>query len=569
MSGGSSLAAIVAKRARHVIPGADLPHGDPTGERRAELSKHRSRLTRALDDASFEQAAIDYDACLDVISEGVGKTHNISQDECDAESLWLCEMLESRGQGLRPIASVCDDPLGHSPLTPYSGGPVKKKPRMTPGSAPGTPGDQKKEIVHWTKFHTISSCEMGIAQERAVATDKESLKACAKLAKSHVTCVENAREIIRTLIKDHPHYAIDPEKITSELVTTRTVKSDHLKFWYLKPNFKDKDIELLLRVARHKSGLTWEISHGVQQAAHCSSTPSMHIAGIGSLTQAASNANAAAAGAAAQEANALAMLSAPAQHASMAPYHTEGHIIKSVVVNGDTGLELGGMGSGMGGDGEHDGSVGMHDLSGMGGGDMGGHGLATSLPGLGVPGGEHSSVDTMIHSHIGVHDQQTDHHVHVHHSDLMAPVGGEHEQQVEHMPMAMSGHDGLSHEPLGHEQLHHHHHSVDEMQQLAHHEHMHVTHHEHHVVQHHEQHIEPHADHAHLEAHHLEATHEPSLAHDEHSLPAGHDEDHGVEQQHEHHLEADEPPISHHVGHDMTADVTAHMVHAGDVGMDM
>lgn len=518
MSG--SLASIVAKRARHILPGAELPHGDPTNERRAELSKHRSRLTRALDDASFEQAAIDYDACLDAIGEGVGKTHNITQDECDAESLWLCEMLESRGKGLPPVAAAPDDPLGAGALAPYAGCPPKKKARTMPGSGSGGAPEHKKEVVIWTKFYSINSIDMGITPERAASTDKEELKACAKLAKAHVTGVENAKAVLRVLNTAQPLHAVDPEKITSELVTTRTVKSDHLKFWYLKPNFKDKEIDLLLRVARHKSGLLWEVSHGVQQPAQCSAKDLSALSGMAGLG--ALGASAAAANAAAHrelsdpEAHALGLLTGPggANAGAYAP-HPDGQIVKAVVV-GDTGLELGGMGA----DGVHDGGVSMHDLGGMGGADVG------SVA-------DHASVDTMIHAHMGGHEHHgAEHHAHEH-ADLL---GGGHDEHGGHLGLP-SEHEG------GHEQMEQH---VDAMQHALGqhggplHAHLHGG----------EQLGEPQ-----LEGHPLEAAHEPALDEGQHG---------------EHHLEAvDEPPISHHdPGHEGDLSIDT-VVHEGDVSMDM
>ena len=510
---GSSLAAIVAKRARHIAPGAELPHGDPTNERRAELSKHRTRLTRAIDDLSFEQAAVNYDACLDAISEGVGKSHNISQEECEVESLWLCEILESRGKGLMPISAPPADPLSPQ-LVSYIPPPPKKKARTTPpAGASSTPVDHKREIVSWTKFHQINVGDMKIAQELALSTEKEALKQCAKLAKAYVTNVDNAREIVRVLIKEQPQFNIDPEKITSELVTTRTVKSDHLKFWYLKPNFKDKDVDLLLRVARHKSGLLWEISQGVHQPAHSSVkdlSAITGIAGIGTLTSAAAMSVAANAAAAAEAAanrqrelhlssvdenNALALLAGPsgAQQHLYAAQH-DGQIVKAVVV-GDTGLELSSIGAGMGGDVEGDGSVGMHELSSMGGADV--HDGPASIAGLGVSTHADASVDTMMHAHMSAHaDAPIDAHAH---ADLMAQGGTHDVQPGEHEGMAQVHVAGPEH--MGQE-------------------HMSISYHEQHHLQPHEQHLaarEPHL-HAH-EQHHLSQLQIGHLhAHEQHHL---------------------------------------------------
>jgi hypothetical protein len=65
-----------------------------------------------------------------------------------------------------------------SPLTPMpSSAPPKKKPRTSLGglSNPSTPGE-KREIVTWTKFHTIPAADMGISPENAQSVEKETLK---------------------------------------------------------------------------------------------------------------------------------------------------------------------------------------------------------------------------------------------------------------------------------------------------------------------------------------------------------------------------------------------------------
>ena len=80
MSSGQAggLGIILAKRKLSALS-PDAPR-DPTSEKRSELYKQRNKLTRAADDASFEQAAIEFDGLLDAISEGVGKAHSISQE---------------------------------------------------------------------------------------------------------------------------------------------------------------------------------------------------------------------------------------------------------------------------------------------------------------------------------------------------------------------------------------------------------------------------------------------------------------------------------------------------------
>lgn len=111
MSGG--LDAILAKRQRQ--PQAPDAPRDPTSEQRSELHKHRNKLTRAADDASFEQAAMEFDGLLDAISEGVGKAHAISQEECDAEASWLYDVVDQRTKTMRTRAPARAAPAAATP----------------------------------------------------------------------------------------------------------------------------------------------------------------------------------------------------------------------------------------------------------------------------------------------------------------------------------------------------------------------------------------------------------------------------------------------------------------------
>ncbi|KAJ1635227.1 hypothetical protein T492DRAFT_968067 [Pavlovales sp. CCMP2436] len=164
---------------------------------------------------------------------------------------------------------------------------------------------------------------------------------------------KRAPRIIRILNREIPSVRIDAAPPTSDLVTTRTVKSDHLKFWYLKPNFKDKEVDLLLRVARHRTGTYWEVSYGVQQLP-AQQGGALHLQGIGSITAAAALTAAAPElqGALADaNAQALALLASPNQHNPFEAEHVHaGHVVKAVVVS--EAIDIGmpdSMGLGLGG----------------------------------------------------------------------------------------------------------------------------------------------------------------------------------------------------------------------------
>ena len=108
---------------------------------------------------------------------------------------------------------------------------------------------------------------------------------------------------------------------------------------------QDKDVDLLLRVARHKSGLSWEVSYGIQQPAQpLAKDAAGAVSAINSITAAAAVTAAAdlQVMAAASDANTLALLAAPSAPVTYHLPTDAGTVVKAVVV-GDAGLELAGM----------------------------------------------------------------------------------------------------------------------------------------------------------------------------------------------------------------------------------